>query len=130
MKTFTLHGLRTGSRGLLVGMAVVVALLAIGVPRYFDSAGQSKEDALRQSLHGIRDAIDKFYTDNARYPEALGDLVEKRYLRAVPIDPLTESKETWVLVAPPEGASVRGKVFDVKSGAKGKTQDGVEFASL
>ena len=114
----------------LAGTAAVAALLAIGLPLYFEHADRSQEDALRQSLQVMRDAIDKFYTDNARYPEALGDLVDKRYLRAVPVDPLTDSRETWVLVAPPEGSSVRGRIFDVKSGAKGKTQHGVEFAAL
>jgi general secretion pathway protein G len=108
----------------------LAALLAIALPLYFDSVEKSKEAVLRQSLQVTRDAIDGFYTDNARYPEALGDLVEKRYLRAVPVDPITDSADTWVLVAPPEGTSVRGKVFDVKSGAKGKTRDGVEFADL
>jgi general secretion pathway protein G len=117
-------------RGLLAVTVAIAALLAIALPLYFDSVEKSREAVLRQSLQVTRDAIDGFYTDNARYPEALGDLVEKRYLRAVPVDPITDSADTWVLVAPPEGTSVRGKVFDVKSGAKGKTRDGVEFADL
>jgi general secretion pathway protein G len=108
----------------------VAALLAIALPLYFDSAEKSRETALRQSLHSMRNAIDRFYTDHARYPEVLGDLVEKRYLREVPVDPITGSTQSWAVVAPPEGSSGGGRVFDVKSGAKGQTPDGVEFAKL
>jgi general secretion pathway protein G len=108
----------------------VAALVAIAAPLYFDRAQPPRDAALQNALRLMRDAIDKFYTDNARYPEALGDLVEKRYLREVPADPVTGSAQTWVLVSPPEGSSVKGRIFDVKSGAGGKTPDGVEFAKL
>jgi general secretion pathway protein G len=114
---------------LLVVMAIIATLLTIALPRYFGSVDRSKEVTLKQSLNVMRDAIDKFYADNGKYPEGLSDLVEKRYIRSVPVDPITESNDTWVLVPPPEG-SAKGNVYDVKSGAEGKTQDGVEFASL
>ena len=113
---------------LLVVMAVIATLLTIALPRYFTSVDRSKEATLKQSLSVMRDAIDKFYADNGRYPDALSDLADKRYIRAVPVDPITESAETWVTVAPPEG--VKGGVYDVKSGAPGMTRDGVEFAAL
>jgi len=115
---------------LLVVMAVIATLLTIALPRYFTSVDRSKEATLKQSLSVMRDAIDKFYADNGRYPEALGDLVDKRYIRSLPVDPITESSESWVLVAPPEGSNVKGSVYDVKSGAPGKTHDGVDFESL
>jgi general secretion pathway protein G len=115
---------------LLVVMAVIATLLTIALPRYFGSVEKSKEVTLKQSLNVMRDAIDKFYADNGRYPEALGDLVEKRYIRSIPIDPITESAESWVLVAPPESAAAKGNVYDIKSGAEGKTRDGVEFVAL
>lgn len=114
---------------LLVVMAVIAMLLTIALPRYFGSVERSKEVTLKQSLNVMRDAIDKFYADNGRYPDSLGDLVDKRYIRAVPVDPITESTDTWTVVAPPEGAA-KGSVYDVKSGAPGKTHDGVEFAEL
>jgi general secretion pathway protein G len=114
---------------LLVVMAIIAVLLTIALPRYFGSVERSKETTLKQSLIVMREAIDKYYADTGRYPEALTDLVEKRYIRALPVDPITETSESWVLVAPPEG-SAKGNVYDVKSGAKGKTRDGVEFESL
>src|SRR5262249_35175774 len=65
---------------LLVVMAIIATLLSLALPRYFGSIDKSKEVTLQQSLTTMRDAIDKFYADNGRYPEQVGDLVEKRYL--------------------------------------------------
>ena len=80
-------------------MAIIATLLTIALPRYFGSVEKSKEVTLRQSLNVMRDAIDKFYADNGRYPDKLEELVEKRYIRAVPVDPITDSPATWVLRA-------------------------------
>jgi general secretion pathway protein G len=115
---------------LLVVMAIIATLLTLALPRYFGSVDKSKEVTLVQSLATMRDAIDKFYADNGRYPDQIAELVDKRYLRAVPVDPVTESKETWIVVAPPADAALKGNVYDVKSGAQGKTRDGVDFSEL
>jgi len=114
---------------LLVVLAIIATLITIALPRYMGSVDRSKEATLKQSLSVMRDAIDKFYADNARYPESLGELVDKRYIRSLPVDPITESTDTWVIVPPPD-TTIKGAVYDVKSGAPGKTHDGVEFASL
>ena len=111
---------------LLVVMAIIATLLTIALPRYFGSVERSKEVTLRQSLNVMRDAIDKYYADTGRYPDKLEDLVEKRYIRAVPLDPITESTETWVIVPVPSTIA-QGTVYDVKSGAKGNTADGKPF---
>jgi len=115
---------------LLVVMAIIATLLSLALPRYFGSIDKSKEVTLMQSLSTMRDAIDKFYADNGRYPDQVSDLVERRYLRAIPIDPETESTETWIVIAPPANAALKGNVYDIKSGAQGKTRDGVEFSTL
>jgi general secretion pathway protein G len=114
---------------LLVVMAIIATLLTIALPRYFGSVDKSKEVTLRQSLNVMRDAIDKFYADNGRYPDKLEDLVEKRYIRGVPVDPITESAATWVLVPSPDAAA-KGAIYDVRSGAEGKSRDGKPFAEL
>lgn len=110
---------------LLVVMAVIAVLLTIALPRYFGSVDQSREVALRQSLNVMRDAIDKHLADRGNYPDSLEALVSRRYLRQVPVDPITESAETWRLI-PPENPE-KGKVFDVKSGAEGQARDGTAF---
>lgn len=114
---------------LIVVMAIIATLLTIALPRYFGSLERSKEVTLRQSLNVMREAIDKYYADNDRYPEKLEDLVAKRYIRAIPVDPITESVETWVIVPVPE-AMAQGSVYDVRSGAKGNAADGKAFADL
>src|SRR5262245_28446635 len=114
---------------LLVVMAIIATLLTIALPRYFGSVDKSKEVTLRQSLNVMRDAIDKFHADNGRYPEKLEELVEKRYIRSVPIDPITDSATTSVVVPSPD-QTAKGAVYDVKSGAEGKSSDGKPFAEL
>jgi general secretion pathway protein G len=110
---------------LLVALAVIALLLSIVTPRYFGSVSKTEETVLRENLHLMRDALDKFYSDSGRYPDALDDLVAKRYLRAIPDDPITHSSATWV-VLPPADAKL-GAVYDVKSGAQGAGRDGKPY---
>jgi general secretion pathway protein G len=111
-----------------VVLAIVATLMTIAVPRYFDSLEKSKEAALIENLRVLRETIDKFYADSGRYPEKLEDLVDRRYLRAVPIDPITESVSTWRLLPPPD--TDKGRIFDVKSGAPGQTRRGKAYSEL
>jgi general secretion pathway protein G len=110
---------------LLVVMAIIATLLTLAVPRYFHSMDRAKEAVLRQNLAQMRDAIDKYYGDRGRYPDALEDLVGKKYLRNIPPDPITETPLTWSTVPPTEGG--KGGVFDVKSGAPGVALDGSKY---
>ena len=110
---------------LLAVMTIIAILLTIALPRYFNSIDRTKEVALRQNLNVMRDAIDKFQGDTGALPETLDELVTKKYLRAVPADPMTESAATWQIV-PPQDPKKTG-VQDVKSGAPGKALDGSNF---
>lgn len=100
---------------LMVVMATIALLLTLAVPRYFHAIDNGKASVQRQNIATIRDAIDKFYGDQARYPESLEELVQARYLRAVPVDPLTDAPN-WIVIAPQDPAM--GAVFDVRSAAK------------
>lgn len=110
---------------LLVALAVIALLLSIVTPRYFGSVSKTEETVLKENLHLMRDALDKYYSDSGRYPDALGDLVAKRYLRNIPDDPVTQSNATWVALPPADPQ--KGAVFDVKSGAKGAGRDGKPY---
>lgn len=110
---------------LLVVMAVIALLLTIATPRYFGGLEKSKETVLRQNLNLTREALDKYYGDSGKYPETLETLVSKKYLRRLPVDPITESSSTWIIV-PPEDRE-KGGVFDIKSGAPGNATDGTAF---
>jgi general secretion pathway protein G len=123
-----MHMSPTARRGftlieLIVVMSIVALLVSIAAPRYFRSVERAKENALQTSLNVMRDALDQFAADKGRYPESLPELVENRYLRNVPTDPLTGSANTWVLLTPPD-PSVKGLVFDVRSGMAGRGSDG------
>ena len=112
---------------LLVVMLIIGALLSIAVPRYFRSLDRARETVLRQDLATLREAIDKFSADLGHSPESLTDLVEHKYIRALPVDPITKSSETWELVSS-DDAGAPG-VIDVHSGAAGAAQDGTEFSA-
>ncbi len=107
---------------LLVVMAIIATLLSIVAPRYFQSIEKAKEAVLRQDLAIMRDAIDQFYSDIGNYPLDLEELVDRRYLRRLPIDPFTESDTTWIEV-PPLNEEEEG-VYDIHSGYRGQAFDG------
>ncbi|KAB8060464.1 prepilin-type N-terminal cleavage/methylation domain-containing protein [Janthinobacterium sp. FT14W] len=112
---------------LLVVMALIGMLLSLSVPRYFGNVDKAKESVLRQNLAQTRDAIDKYFGDNGRYPDSLDEIVTRRYLRRLPVDPITDRSDSWVIVAPEK--KDMGGVFDVRSGATGRARDGSEYAS-
>jgi general secretion pathway protein G len=111
---------------LMVVMAIIAVLLTIAAPRYFNHLDRAREATLRQSLAVMRDAIDKFHGDTSNYPDSLDELVVKRYLRAVPVDPITDSAETWVLLPPPP-ANGSGKLWNIRSGAEGNGAAGTPY---
>ena len=113
---------------LLVVMAIVATLLTIAVPRYFKSIDRSREAVLKENLFQLRDAIGKYHADKGKYPESLQSLAIEQYLRKVPVDPATQSETTWVVVPVP-GTTELTAVFDVRSGALGKSVDGTEFST-
>lgn len=112
---------------LLVVMALIGLLLSLTVPRYFGHVDKAKEAVLRQDLLQLRDAVDKYFGDHDRYPDSLQELVDGHYLRRIPIDPVTEGDDTWVIVSP--ARKDMGAVFDVRSGAHGKARDGSDYAT-
>jgi general secretion pathway protein G len=112
---------------LMVVLTIVGLLLSIAVPRYFHSVQRSKENVLRSNLVTTRDALDKFVGDHGRYPDTLDQLVERRYLRALPYDPITDSRTTWILTAS-QRTDRPGAVSDIRSGAEGQASDGSTYA--
>ena len=123
---------RTATHGftlieLLIVMAIIGTLLSIAVPRYFHSLQHSRETVLKQDLSILREAIDKYYADLNQYPEKLPDLVDKHYVRAVPVDPFTRLADTWTVVASddPDHPGIR----DIQSGAPDIASNGTPVAA-
>lgn len=113
---------------MLVVLAIAALLLSIALPRYFGSLEHSKDVALQENLQVLRVTLDKYYADKGAYPEALEVLVEQKYLRAVPVDPVTDSNNSWILIVSTD-PEVKG-IVDVKSGASGQTKDGRLYESF
>lgn len=111
---------------LLVVLAVIALLLTISLPKYFQSIDVAKDRVLAENLQITRDVINKFYGDTGRYPDSLNELVEKKYLRELPIDPVTE--KAFIIIAPQE--IYKGNVYDVKTSASGKSHSGKEYANF
>jgi general secretion pathway protein G len=111
---------------LIVVMAIVAMLITIAVPRYMRSLEKSKEAVLKEDLWVMRDALDKYYGDLGKYPSSLDDLIEQKYLRTVPVDPMTDSKTTWQTVPPADPEL--GAVFNIKSGASGSSTTGTSYS--
>ncbi|EQB3342908.1 prepilin-type N-terminal cleavage/methylation domain-containing protein [Acinetobacter baumannii] len=95
---------------LLVVLSVIALLLSIVTPRYLNKIEAGKEIALRQNLSVIRKSIDQYYSDQGEYPDKLNQLVEKHYLRAIPLDPIAEKHE-WDVVKEKQ----IGGIYDIKS---------------
>jgi len=130
---------------LLVVLAILALLLTIATPRYIQHVERAREATLRSSLKVMREAIDKFRGDQGRLPASLDELVDRSYLKAVPIDPITDKRDTWVVLTeaeiaattPWDGSSGNAAsrtrpppspgVADVHSGAAGKGDDGTLF---
>lgn len=112
---------------LLAVMVVIALLLTLAVPRYFGSLERSKEIALRENLKVLRVTLDKYYADRGRFPETLDELVAQKYLKAVPMDPITEAV-SWISV--PSEESDKPGIADVRSSAQGRTAEGTAYGDL
>ncbi len=114
----------------IVVLTVVAILVSIAIPAYQRVILRAREAVLKQNLHLLRTQIEEFAADYGRYPESLQELVEKGYLRELPLDPITGSRETWVPVPEDQPLSVEGKagVKDVKSGAEGVSSEGTPYS--
>ncbi len=116
---------------LLVVLAIVAMLLSIVAPRYLHKTEQAKETVLREQLASIRTAIDYYYGEHDEYPPSLQTLVEQKYLRKIPADPITGRADSWQLVYRQEndGAVARqAGIYDIHSGAAGSGRDGTAYA--
>jgi general secretion pathway protein G len=109
---------------LLLVLFVIALLASLVAPVMTGTIQRARESTLKEDLQVLRKAIDDYYTDTGRYPENLALLAEKRYVRKIPIDPVTERADTWVEI---RGEGQNSGVVDVRSGAEEKSSDGVAY---
>ncbi len=107
---------------LMVVLVLIVILASLAAPLVTSSIQRGREAVLREDLLVMRKAIDDYYADTGNYPEDVKQLVEKRYLRKIPVDPLTERSDTWREVRDDAG------IVDIKSGADGKSANDESYS--
>ena len=129
--------LKTGQNGftlieLTIVILIILILVAIAAPMYSTSVVRAREATLRQDLDTLRKVIDQYTLDKERAPQSLEDLVTAGYLREIPMDPITRSRDTWVVVQEDLYNSIdqtEPGITDVHSGATGSGQDGTPYSS-
>jgi general secretion pathway protein G len=109
---------------LMVVLTVIGLLLSVVVPDYIGRVKKAEETVLQENLNLMRDALDKHYADAGKYPASLDELVSKRYLRAVPKDPIAQTS-AWLVVPPSDPK--KGGVYDIHSSAKGMGSNGTPY---
>jgi general secretion pathway protein G len=115
----------------LIVITLLVVLASIGMPTYQNSVRRAREATLKEDLFRMRDAIDQYYADKQKYPPTLQDLVTDGYLREIPKDPITDSRDTWTTVAAETDANnpaAQPGVYDVKSGSEATSMEGTKYS--
>lgn len=117
---------------LMIVMAIIGILAVIAVPSYISAVRQAREAVLKEDLHVLRNAIDSYTADKQKAPQSLDDLVQEGYLKSIPEDPMTHSKDTWVTDSSDSYTSVDETdpgITDVHSGSNDTGSDGQPYSS-
>ena len=132
-----MRAVRSGdSRGftmieMLIVMTLVVILASVGMVQYRNTVTRAEESTLKENLFRMRDAMDQFYADKNKWPTDLAELVSAGYIREVPVDPITKSKDSWQTKpaeADPNSPGAAGGISDVHSGSERMGLDGTPYA--
>ena len=116
---------------LIIVMAIISILVSIAVPIYQKSLLRTKESLLHSNLQTLRTVIDEYTFDKKKAPQTLDDLVAEGYLRAVPIDPITGSDQTWRKIVEDSLTAVdqtQPGIFDVRSGSDLVSLEGTPYS--
>jgi len=116
---------------LLIVVAIIGILAGLAAVQLRQTPQKAKEAVLKEDLFVLRDVIDQYFADKGTYPESLQVLVDEGYIRKIPVDPFTESDQTWVeeqadFVDEDIGSS--GGIIDVHSGSSGRALDGSSYS--
>ncbi len=116
---------------LMIVMAIIGVLLAVAIPSYVGAVRQAREAVLKEDLHVMRSAIDSYTADKQKAPQSLDDLVTDGYLKEIPVDPMTRTKDTWQTTQSDALSSVDQTdpgINDVHSGSQEQGTDGQPYS--
>jgi general secretion pathway protein G len=117
---------------LMIVMAIIGILIAVAIPNYVAAVRQAREAVLREDLHVMRSAIDSYTADKQKAPQSLDDLVQEGYIKSIPEDPMTKSKESWVTDTSDALHSLdqtEPGIDDVHSGSQEPGSDGQPYSA-
>jgi general secretion pathway protein G len=117
---------------MMIVISMILILVSIAIPLYQQSIRRAREAVLRDDLFTMRSAIDQFTLDKQRAPQSLDDLVQAGYLREVPLDPMTSTRDSWVVVSEDVMQSIdqtQPGITDVHSGSDQSALDGSAYSS-
>jgi general secretion pathway protein G len=116
---------------LMIVVSLIIVLASIGLVTYKSSITRGREAVLREDLFRMREAIDQYYVDKGKYPMDLAELASAGYIRAVPVDPFTNSSDTWQLIPAepdPNNPTVDLGVYNVQSGSEQLSLEGSPYS--
>jgi general secretion pathway protein G len=117
---------------LMIVMAIIGILATLAIPSFIAALRHAREAVLKEDLQTMRMAIDSYTMDKQKAPQALDDLIQDGYLRNVPEDPMTHSKDTWVPDTSEAMYSIdqtEPGINDVHSGSEETGSDGQPYSS-
>jgi len=117
---------------LMIVMAIIGILALMAIPRFEGALRSAREAVLREDLHTMRDAIDSYTMDKQKAPQSLDDLITDGYLREIPPDPMTHSKDTWVTDTSDAMYSLdqtEPGIANIHSGSDETSSDGQPYSS-
>lgn len=128
---------RTGHRGftlieLMVVITIIVILMSVAIPRYQASILRARETVLRDDLYTLRSVIDQYTLDKQKAPQSLQDLVDSGYLKQLPMDPFTNTRDSWIPVTDESIMSPdqsQPGIIDVHSSSEQKSSEGTAYST-
>ncbi|HTR67615.1 MAG TPA: prepilin-type N-terminal cleavage/methylation domain-containing protein [Terriglobales bacterium] len=116
---------------LMIVISIILILISVAIPAYQQSVIHARESVLRQNLFTLRSVISQYTLDKQKAPQSLDDLVQANYLKQIPIDPMTGSRDTWVVSQEEDTLTdpneQQGGIDDVHSGSEAVSSDGTAY---
>ena len=118
---------------LMIVMAIIALLSSIAIPSFLNNVRKAREAVLKEDLHTLRTAIDSYTVDKEKAPQSLDDLVQAGYLKKIPVDPITNSADTWIVGQSESYTAIdqtnEGGLNDVHSGAQQVSSEGTSYST-